>query len=213
MEELIKLKLHINDHPLVKAKLTMLRDKNTGPKDFRELVNEIATLICYEATSDVKIEPTQVETPLGMADGFNCVQSFGIVPILRAGLGMIQGIANLLPTAKIGHIGMYRNPETLQPVEYYCKLPPQMEEREILLIDPMLATGRTAEQSISYLKKAGAKRIKFLCLVAVREGVVEVLSKHPDVSIYAAAYDEKLTDHGYIYPGLGDAGDRLFGTR
>ena len=213
MEELIKRQLHINDHPLVKTKLTMLRDKNTGPQDFRELVNEIATLICYEATSDIKIEPKQVTTPLGTANGFDCVQSFGIVPILRAGLGMVQGIANLLPTAKIGHIGMYRNPETLQPVEYYCKLPPQMEEREILLVDPMLATGRTAEQSISYLKKAGTKRIKFLCLVAVREGVVEVLSKHPDVTIYAAAYDEKLTDHGYIYPGLGDAGDRLFGTR
>ena len=212
IEELIKRQLHINDHPLVKTKLTMLRDKNTGPKDFRELVNEIATLICYEATSDIKIEPKQVETPIGIADGFNCVQSFGIVPILRAGLGMVQGIANLLPTAKIGHIGMYRGSET-QRVEYYCKLPPQMEEREILLIDPMLATGRTAEQSINCLKKAGAKRIKFLCIVAVREGVVEVLSKHPDVAIYAAVCDEKLTDHDYIYPGLGDAGDRLFGTK
>ena len=213
IEEVIKTQFHVNTHPLVKTKLTMLRDKNIGPKDFRELVNEIATLICYEATSDIEIEPKQVETPLGTANGFNCVQSFGIVPILRAGLGMIPGISSLLPTAKIGHIGMYRNPETLQPVEYYCKLPPQIEERELLLIDPMLATGRTAEQSISYLKKAGAKKIKFLCLVAVRDGVVEVLSKHPDVSIYAAAYDERLTDHGYIYPGLGDAGDRLFGTR
>lgn len=213
LEATIKQRLHVNDHPLVKSKMTLLRDKETGSKEFRELVEEIAAFIAYEATRDVDIVAKNVETPVGIAKGWECVRKFGLVPILRAGLGMVEGIANLMPTAKVGHIGIYRNPDTLQPVEYYCKLPPEIEEREILLLDPMLATGRTAEQSIRYLKKAGAKRIKFLCLVAVSDGVEEVLSNHPDVDIFTAAYDEKLNDLGYIVPGLGDAGDRLFGTR
>ena len=213
LSAIIEKRLHVNDHPLVKSKMTLLRDRATGSKEFRELVEEIAAFIAYEATRDVDIVPKEVETPVSTAQGWECVRKFGLVPILRAGLGMVEGIVNLIPTAKVGHIGIYRNPDTLQPVEYYCKLPPEIEEREILLLDPMLATGRTAEQSINYLKKAGAKRIKFLCLVAVSDGVEEILKNHPDVDIYAAAYDEMLNDHGYIVPGLGDAGDRLFGTR
>ena len=213
LKSIIEKRLHVNDHPLVKSKMTMLRNKYTGSKEFRELMEEIAAFIAYEATRDVSIIPKKVETPVGMSEGWVCERKFGLVPILRAGLGMVEGISNLIPTAKIGHIGLYRNPETLQPVEYYCKLPPEIENREILLLDPMLATGRTAQQSIKYLKEAGAQRIKFLCIVAVADGVEEVLKHHPDVDIFAAAYDEKLNDHGYIMPGLGDAGDRLFGTR
>jgi len=213
IDDVIKQRLHINDHPLVQHKMTMLRDITTGPKQFRELVGEIAAFISYEATQNTPVIEKVVETPLGATKGLHCEQKFGLVPILRAGLGMVDGISNLLPTAKIGHIGLYRNPETLHPVEYYCKLPSEIEERDILLLDPMLATGRTAEYSIRYLKKAGAKNIKVLCLVAVREGVEEVLKNHPDVDIYTAAYDKELNDHGYIVPGLGDAGDRLFGTR
>ncbi|MCL2839763.1 MAG: uracil phosphoribosyltransferase [Defluviitaleaceae bacterium] len=213
LDQLIKQRLHVNMHPLVRSKMTMLRNKETGHKQFRELVGEIAAFISYEATQNVPVIETTVETPIITAKGWVCEQKFGLVPILRAGLGMVEGISNLLPTAKIGHIGMYRNPDTLQPVEYFCKLPTEIEEREILLLDPILATGRTAESSICFLKKAGAKNIKFLCLVAVREGVEEVLKNHPDIDIYTAAYDEKLNDHGYIVPGLGDAGDRLFGTR
>jgi len=210
---LMEKRLHINNHPLVKSKMTMLRDKETGSKEFKELVGEIAAFIAYETTRDVDIMPKEVETPVGIAQGWECTRKFGLVPILRAGLGMVEGISNLMPTAKVGHIGMYRNPDTLHPVEYYCKLPPEIEDREILLLDPMLATGRTAEQSIRYLKQAGAKHIKFLCLVAVSEGVKEVLKNHPDVDIFTAAFDERLNEHGYIVPGLGDAGDRLFGTR
>lgn len=213
LELLFKSRLHVNDHPLVKSKMSMLRDKETGCKEFRELVVEIASFIAYEATRMVDVLPKTVETPVGTASGWECVRKFGLVPILRAGLGMVDGISNLIPTAKVGHIGLYRNPDTLHPVEYYCKLPPEIDEREILLLDPMLATGRTAEQAIRYLKKAGAKHIKFLCLVAVREGVEEILRNHADVDIFAAAFDEELNDHGYIVPGLGDAGDRLFGTR
>jgi uracil phosphoribosyltransferase len=213
IDKVIKQRLHINTHPLVRNKITMLRDKNTGHKQFRELVGEIAAFICYEATQNMPVIEKTVETPVSTAKGWCCEHKFGLIPILRAGLGMVDGISNLLPTAKVGHIGMYRDPSTLQPVEYYAKLPSEIEEREILLLDPMLATGRTAEASISYLKKQGAKNIKFLCLVAVREGVEEVLKNHPDIDIYTAAYDEMLNDHGYIVPGLGDAGDRLFGTR
>jgi len=213
LDTVIQKRLHINSHPLVHSKMTMIRDKNTGSKEFRELVGEIAAFIAYEATRETELVHKTVETPVDTAQGWECARRFGLVPILRAGLGMIEGISNLIPTAKVGHIGVYRNPETLQPVEYYCKLPPEIEDSEILLLDPMLATGRTAEQSIRYLKKAGATHIKFLCLVAVREGVEEVLKNHPGVDIYTAAYDEKLNDHGYIVPGLGDAGDRLFGTR
>ena len=213
INQIIEKRLHVNTHPLVRSKMTMLRDKDTGHKQFRELVGEIAAFISYEATQDVPVIEKIVETPVTTAKGWACEQKFGLVPILRAGLGMVEGISNLLPTAKVGHIGIYRNPETLRPVEYFAKLPTEIEEREILLLDPMLATGRTAEASIRYLKEKGAKNIKFLCLVAVREGVEEVLKNHPDIDIYTAAYDEKLNDHGYIVPGLGDAGDRLFGTK
>jgi len=213
LDAIIKKRLHVNAHPLVSSKMTMIRNKETGSKEFRELVGEIAAFIAYEATRETCLISKTVETPVGIAEGWECARKFGLVPILRAGLGMVEGISNLIPTAKVGHIGIYRNPETLQPIEYYCKLPPDIEDSEILLLDPMLATGRTAEQSIRYLKQAGAVHIKFLCLVAVAEGVEEVLKNHPDVDIYTAAYDEKLNSHGYIVPGLGDAGDRLFGTR
>jgi len=214
LQAVIAQRLHVARHPLVKSKMTMLRDKNTGNREFRDLVNEITSLIAYIATRDVPLKPMQVETPVGMYEGDQCAQKFGIVPILRAGLGMVESISRLLPTAKIGHIGMYRNPDTLQPVDYYCKLPPEIEEREILLVDPMVATGYTAERGIEYLKKAGAHKIKLLCLVAAPQGVEVILSAHPDVDIYAAAYDDApLNDHGYIVPGLGDAGDRIFGTR
>ena len=213
LESVIKERLHVTNHPLVQSKMAMIRDKNTGNKDFRELVEEIAMFISYEATQDIALVPCEVETPVATTKCMHCEQKFGLVPILRAGLGMVEGVSNLLPNAKIGHIGLYRDPQTLQPVEYYCKLPTEISEREILLLDPMLATGRTAEASIRLLKKAGARRIKLLCLVVVREGVEEVLKNHPDVDIYTAAYDEKLNDHGYIVPGLGDAGDRLFGTQ
>lgn len=213
LDSTVQKRLHVNDHPLVRSKMTLIRDKETGSKEFREIVGEIAAFIAYEATRETELVDKAVETPVGIAQGWECARKFGLVPILRAGLGMVEGIANLIPTAKVGHIGIYRDPMTLQPNDYYCKLPPEIEESEILLLDPMLATGRTAEQSIRYLKDAGATHIKFLCLVAVREGVEEVLRNHPDVDIYTAAYDEKLNDHGYIVPGLGDAGDRLFGTR
>ena len=214
LEKVIAERLHIAKHPLVKSKITMLRHKDTGNREFRELVGEITSLLTYIATRDLPVEPLQVETPVGIADGWQCVQKFGIVPILRAGLGMVESVSRLLPTAKIGHIGMYRNPDTLIPVDYYCKLPPEIEEREILLVDPMIATGNTAVRAIEQLKKAGAKQIKMLCLVAAPEGVKKILSSHPDVDIYTAAYDDApLNDHGYIVPGLGDAGDRIFGTR
>jgi uracil phosphoribosyltransferase len=190
----------------------MLRDKETGHKQFRELVNEIAAFICYEATKNTPVVETVVETPVATARGWR-EPKFGLVPILRAGLGMVEGISNLLPTARVGHIGMFRDPKTLQPEEYYCKLPDNVKESEILLLDPMLATGRTTAASLDLLKREGAKNIKFLCLVAVRDGVEEVLKHHPDIHIYTAAYDEKLNDQGYIVPGLGDAGDRLFGTK
>jgi len=214
MDELIAQRLQVAKHPLVKSKMSMLRDKTTGNREFRELVGEITSLITYIATKDLPVVPHQVETPVGIADGWTCEQKFGIVPILRAGLGMVDAVSRLLPTAKIGHIGMYRNPDTLQPVDYYCKLPPEIEEREILLVDPMVATGYTASRGIEYLKNAGARQIKLLCLVAAPQGVREILSKHPDVDIITAAYDDApLNDHGYIVPGLGDAGDRIFGTR
>ncbi|MCL2604029.1 MAG: uracil phosphoribosyltransferase [Defluviitaleaceae bacterium] len=214
LEKVIEQRLHIAKHPLVKSKITMLRQKDTGNREFRELVSEITSLLTYIATRDLPVVPLEVETPVGIANGWQCVQKFGIVPILRAGLGMVESISRLLPTAKIGHIGIYRNPDTLDPVDYYCKLPPEIDEREILLVDPMIATGNTANKSIDYLKNAGAKQIKLLCLVAAPDGVHKILRNHPDVDIYAAAYDDApLNDHGYIVPGLGDAGDRIFGTR
>jgi uracil phosphoribosyltransferase len=207
-------KLHVMDHPLIQHKVGVLRKTTTGSKEFRELVNEIAMLMCYEATRNLKLKEVEVKTPLATTkikqiDG----KTLGIVPILRAGLGMVDGMLNLVPTAKVGHIGLYRDPETLNPVEYYCKLPYDASERELFVLDPMLATGGSASAAIQFIKDKGAKKIHFMCLIAAPEGVKRLQSDHEDVEIYIAALDEKLNDHGYIIPGLGDAGDRLFGTK
>lgn len=207
-------KVFVFDHPLIQHKLTYIRDKKTGTKEFRELVDEVATLMAFEITRDLPLNEVEVETPVTTAKAkVLSGKKLGIVPILRAGIGMVDGVLKLIPAAKVGHIGLYRDPATLQPVEYYVKLPADVEERDFILVDPMLATGGSAVEAINSLKKRGAKNIKFMCLIAAPEGV-EVLQKiHPDVDIYIAALDEKLDDHGYIVPGLGDAGDRLFGTK
>lgn len=205
--------LLVMDHPLIQHKLSILRDVNTGTKEFKELVDEIATLIAYEATRDLPLTETTVQTPLTTATTKVLAgKKLAVVPILRAGLGMVTGMLNLIPAAKIGHIGLYRDPETLEPVEYYCKLPSDINERQIFLVDPMLATGGSASAAINFLKKRGSRNIKFMCILAAPEGIERVQQDHPDVEIYCAAVDEKLNDHGYIFPGLGDAGDRLFGT-
>lgn len=207
-------KLYIVNHPVVQSKVAMLRDVNTGNKEFRELVSEIASFICYEATKDLETKEIEVETVLCKTKGNVLNKKVGIVPILRAGLGMVDGILNLLPNASIGHIGLYRDPETLMPVEYYCKLPSsEPDNTDILLLDPMLATGGTAIAAMQFIKERGFKNIKFLCLIACPEGVKKVNEAHPDVEIYTASLDERLNDHGYIIPGLGDAGDRIFGTK
>ncbi|EIT83830.1 uracil phosphoribosyltransferase [Fictibacillus macauensis ZFHKF-1] len=202
------------DHPLIQHKLTHIRDVNTGTKEFRQLVDEVAGLMAFEITRDLPLEEIQVKTPVAEATlKVIAGKKLGLVPILRAGLGMVDGIIKMIPAAKIGHVGLYRDPETLKPVEYYVKLPTDVEERDFIVIDPMLATGGSASAAITSIKNRGAKNIKLMCLVAAPEGV-EVLQKdHPDVDIYLAALDEKLDDHGYIVPGLGDAGDRLFGTK
>lgn len=207
-------KVFVFDHPLIQHKLTYIRDKKTGTKEFRELVDEVATLMAFEITRDMPLNEVEVETPVTTAKAkVLSGKKLGIVPILRAGIGMVDGVLKLIPAAKVGHIGLYRDPETLQPVEYYVKLPADVEERDFILVDPMLATGGSAVEAVNSLKKRGAKNIKFMCLIAAPEGV-EVLQRiHPDVDIYIAALDEKLDDHGYIVPGLGDAGDRLFGTK
>jgi len=205
--------LHVTNHPLVESKLTMLRDINTGNKEFRELVSEIAMFICYEATRDAPLEDKEIETPICKTTAQITKRRYAIVPILRAGLGMVDGVSEMLPTAKIGHIGMFRDPTTLEPVAYYGKLPPDAEEREILLLDPMLATGGTAVASIDFLKKEGVKRIKFLTILVAPEGHKRLTETHPDVMIYTASLEEHLNAHKYIVPGLGDAGDRLFGTK
>mgnify|MGYP000378051644 CR=1 FL=1 len=207
-------KVHVFDHPLIQHKLSILRDKHTSVKEFRELISEIAMLMCFEATRDLPLEEIDVETPVATAHCKHIAgKKLAIVPILRAGLGMVDGILTLIPSAKVGHIGLYRDPETLAPVEYYCKLPADAQEREILLVDPMLATGGSAAAAIGFLKKRGCKNIKLVNLIAAPEGVARVQAEHPDVDIYVAGMDEKLNDHGYIIPGLGDAGDRLFGTK
>ncbi len=207
-------KVTVYDHPLVQHKVAMIRDKNTSTKDFRELVEEIAMLMAYEVTRDLPLSEVDVETPLQTA---KCKmisgRALGVVPILRAGLGMVNGITNLVPNAKIGHIGLYRDPETLKPVEYYCKLPTDATERDFIVVDPMLATGGSAIAAIQFIKDRGVKNIKFMCLIAAPEGVKALSDAHPDVDIFIAALDEKLNDHAYIIPGLGDAGDRLFGTK
>ncbi|MGL4796409.1 MAG: uracil phosphoribosyltransferase [Paraclostridium sp.] len=207
-------KVIVTDHPLIQHKLTLMRDKNTGSKDFRELLTEITMLMGYEITRDLPLEEIEIETPVVKAKAKVIAgKKLGIVPILRAGLGMVDGLVNLVPAAKVGHVGLYRDPETLQPVEYYCKLPQDIAEREMIITDPMLATGGSAVAAIDVLKRDGAKVIKLVNLVASPEGIAEVHKYHPDVDIYVANIDEKLNDHGYIVPGLGDAGDRLFGTK
>jgi len=210
--------LIIMDHPLVHCKMSLLRDKNTGNKDFRELLTEISTMICYEATKDAPIEETMVETPVQTTKGSKLTKSYGIIPILRAGNGMVDGVLSLLPTAKVGHIGVFRDPDTLLPKEYFCKLPTDVEKREIFLLDPMIATGGTAKYAIDVLKNKGVERIKLLCVVTCPKGVEYIHTAHPDVSIITAGYDVDgedggLNDHGYIVPGLGDAGDRIYGTQ
>ncbi|KAB2336505.1 uracil phosphoribosyltransferase [Cytobacillus depressus] len=207
-------KVYVFDHPLIQHKLTYIRDKETGTKDFRELVDEVATLMAFEITRDMSLEEVEIETPIGlMKSKVLSGKKIGIIPILRAGIGMVDGILKLIPAAKVGHVGLYRDPKTLQPIEYYVKLPSDVEERDFIVIDPMLATGGSAIEAINSLKKRGATHIKFMCLVAAPEGVKALQDAHPDVDIYIAALDEKLNDHGYIVPGLGDAGDRLFGTK
>lgn len=206
--------VYVCDHPLIQHKLTFIRDENTNTKDFRELVDEVATLMAYEITRDIPLAQVRVKTPVSFADGHIISgRMLGLIPILRAGLGMVDGILKLLPAAKVGHIGLYRDPDTLQPVEYYVKLPTDVEERLLIVIDPMLATGGTAKAAISLLKRRGCTQIKLMCLIAAPEGVRAVQEAHPDIDIYVAAVDDHLNDHGYIVPGLGDAGDRLFGTK
>ena len=204
----------IMDHPLIQHKLTLLRDKNTGSKEFRELVNEIATLICYEASRDLPLEEVEIETPMGPAvTKVLSGRKLAFVPILRAGMGMLDGVLALIPAAKVGHIGLYRDEETAIPVEYYCKLPSDIAERDVILLDPMLATGGSAIDAITQIKARGCKNIKFMCIIAAPEGLEAVGNAHPDVQIYCASLDKCLNDKKYILPGLGDAGDRIYGTK
>lgn len=207
-------KVHILDHPLLQHKLTILRNKKTGVKEFREIVSEIAALECYEATRDLQLEDVVVETPVATGT-FKTLsgKKLAIVPILRAGLGMVDGILNLIPSAKVGHIGLYRDPETHEPVEYYCKMPTDIAERDVIIVDPMLATGGSAAAAITFMKGYGCKNIKLMNVLAAPEGIACIQKEHPDVDIYVAAVDECLNDHAYIVPGLGDAGDRIFGTK
>lgn len=206
--------LHVLDHPLLQHKLSVIRDKNTSVKEFREIVSEIATLMCYEATRDLPTEEVEVETPIAVAKVRRIAgKKMAVVPILRAGLGMVDGIIQLVPSVKVGHIGLYRDPKTLEPVKYYCKMPKDIAEREVLIVDPMLATGGSATAAIQFIKEYGCKSIKLMCILGAPDGVKRIREDHPDVDLYLAAIDEKLNDHGYIVPGLGDAGDRIFGTK
>ncbi len=206
--------LKVMDHPLIQHKVGVLRKEDTGAKEFRELVSEISMLMCYEATRNLPLEDIEIQTPVSTTTVKQIAgRKLGIVPILRAGLGMVDAMLSLIPNAKVGHVGLYRDPETLNPVEYYCKLPYDAPERDIFVLDPMLATGGSASAAIQFIKDKGVENIHFLCLLAAPEGVKRLQEEHPDVDIYVAALDEKLNDHGYIVPGLGDAGDRLFGTK
>ena len=207
-------KVVVFDHPLIQHKLSIMRDKNTGTKEFRELLDEIAMLMIYEVTRDLPTQDVEIETPICKC---TCKQlagkKLGIVPILRAGLGMVDAMVKLIPACRVGHIGMYRDPETHQPVEYYCKLPADAESRELIVVDPMLATGGSASDAITMIKRRGCKHIRLMNLIAAPEGIAKVQADHPDVDIYVAGLDERLNEHAYIVPGLGDAGDRLFGTK
>ena len=206
--------VHVLDHPLLQHKLSILRDENTGVKDFREIVSEVATLMCYEATRDLPLEEVEIQTPVAKAVTKQIAgKKLAIVPSLRAGLGMVEGILTLIPSAKVGHIGLFRDPETLKPVKYYCKMPTDIAERDVIILDPMLATGGSASAAIDFVKEYGVKHIKLMNIIAAPEGIRRVREDHPDVEIYVAAVDEKLNDHCYIVPGLGDAGDRIFGTK
>lgn len=205
---------NVLNHPLIQHKVSLMRDKETGTKEFRELLEEISMLMAYEVTRDLPMKEIEIETPIcrtktRVISG----KKLAVVPILRAGLGMVDGITKLVPAAKVGHIGLYRDPQTLEPVEYYCKLPPDVEERDLIVVDPMLATGGSASAAIAFIKRRDCKNIKLMCVIAAPEGIERVHADHPDVQIYIAALDERLNEHGYIVPGLGDAGDRLFGTK
>jgi len=207
-------KLTVVDHPLVQHKISLLRDETTGPKEFRELVEELAMLMCYEVTRDLPLKEVEVKTPVAVAKTKVIAgKKMAIVPILRAGLGMVDGMLRLVPAAKVGHIGLYRDPETLEAVEYYCKLPQDCEEREVILVDPMFATGHSIDAALDLLKRNGCRTIKLVCLVSAPQGIALIQEKHPDVDIFVAVVDDHLNDHGYIVPGLGDAGDRIFGTK
>lgn len=204
----------IMDHPLIQHKLTLLRDKNTGSKEFRELISEIAMFLCYEATRSLPLKEVEIETPICMSKSkVVSGKKLAFVPILRAGLGMMDGVLEMVPAAKVGHIGLYRDPATQLPIEYYCKLPVDIDQRDVFVLDPMLATGGSAIDAITTLKDKGVKSIKFMCIIAAPEGMEALTKAHPDVEVYCAALDEKLNEHAYIVPGLGDAGDRIFGTK
>ena len=208
-----ELNVHVINHPLIQHKLTLMRMKETGTKDFRELLEEIAMLMTYEITRDFPLKEIEIETPVAKCKAKVLAgKKVGVVPILRSGLGMLSGVANMIPAARVGHVGMYRDPETLKPVEYYCKLPSDVSDRTLIVVDPMLATGGSASAALSLLKEKGAKSLILMCLVAAPEGVRVINKEHPDVPLYVAAVDERLNDKGYIVPGLGDAGDRIFGT-
>ena len=207
-------KIHVMDHPLIAHKISYIRSENVGTKEFREVIGEIAQLMCYEATRDLKTRDVNIKTPVAETTGKVLTgRKPAIVPILRAGVGMVDGMLSLMPAAKVGHIGLYRDPKTLEPVEYYCKLPADCEEREVFVVDPMLATGGSSTAAIRMKKEKGVAHIRFLCIIAAPEGVERMQKEHPDVDIYIGALDERLNEHGYIVPGLGDAGDRIFGTK
>ena len=207
-------KVYVMDHPLIQHKVGIIRREEVGSKDFRQMISEIAMLMCYESTRNLKLQDVKIKTPICETTVKELAgKKLAVVPILRAGLGMVEGMLAMIPAAKVGHIGLYRDPETLEPVEYYCKLPSDCNEREVYVVDPMLATGGSCVAAIQMLKEKGVKNIHFMCIIASPEGVERLQKEHPDVDIYLAALDEKLNDHGYIVPGLGDAGDRIFGTK